>query len=311
MNQTEGGLWNIPPPPGTESTDGETTVDTHATTSLFKNCLNYSSLDVIESPDSLSESIRTKNNDVRRHKHGRSKSPSRHRRRNEDTSRDCGRRHKHKKRSRSRSHDQQKRSRLHEHRRQQSSRSRSHSYNRSSSRRRHHNEKRYKHSSSKRPRSKSRSRSKSRKYFRHNPHRSHSSRSSHSHDSEYNRNVTGDRQQSGDEDDDEDTPTKENMFKNDGSFLEMFKKMQEEQKVAEAAKKTNDAEVLDKPFIPPAFGKRRGGRVLKTGMVQKTRTVTESDFTDPKDAWSVYMKEVKRYKEACCDDDSKTRPLVK
>lgn len=104
-------------------------------------------------------------------------------------------------------------------------------------------------------------------------------------------------------------PPKENAFKNDGSFLEMFKKLQEQK--AEEAAKAQEASVSEVKKPLPLFGKRRGGRVLKTGMVQKTRNMQDSELNDPQDAWSVYMKEVKKYKEACCDDDSKTRPLVK
>lgn len=95
------------------------------------------------------------------------------------------------------------------------------------------------------------------------------------------------------------------VFKNDGSFLEMFKKMQEQQKAQETLASTEEK----KPVVP-AFGKRRGGKVLKTGLVQKVRLTTDEE-SNAQDAWSVYMKEVRRYKEACCDDDSKTRPLVK
>lgn len=109
------------------------------------------------------------------------------------------------------------------------------------------------------------------------------------------------------EDDAESEPSKELPFKNDGTFLEMFKKMQEEQQKAEASK--NEENELKKPL--PAFGKRRGGRVLKTGLVQKTKTTDQDDSGEVQDPWSIYLKEVKRYKEACCDDDSKTRPLVK
>lgn len=109
------------------------------------------------------------------------------------------------------------------------------------------------------------------------------------------------------EEEEEDSP-KDNVFKNDGSFLEMFKKMQEQQQKAQEETKA----ALDEPKKPllPAFGKRRGGKVLKTGLVQKVRQPTEEE-NNVSDAWSVYMKEVRRYKEACCDDDSKTRPLVK
>lgn len=85
--------------------------------------------------------------------------------------------------------------------------------------------------------------------------------------------------------------------------------MQEEQQKAEAAKQEAGTSETKKTL--PFFGKRRGGRVLKTGMVQKTRAMEDNDMENAQDAWSIYMKEVKKYKEACCDDDTKTRPLVK
>lgn len=101
----------------------------------------------------------------------------------------------------------------------------------------------------------------------------------------------------------------ENTFKNDGSFLEMFKKMQEEQ--AKNDNKTEQPEAgASEVKKLPMYGKRRGGKILKTGVVQKMKNPNELE-DEPKDAWSVYMKEVRKYKEACCDDDSKTRPLVK
>ncbi|XP_050506680.1 LOW QUALITY PROTEIN: arginine/serine-rich coiled-coil protein 2 [Diabrotica virgifera virgifera] len=101
-----------------------------------------------------------------------------------------------------------------------------------------------------------------------------------------------------------DDNTKDNVFKNDGSFLEMFKKMQEQQKKVEEPPPV----VAPKPI--PIFGKRRGGKVLKTGMVQKPKPPT-SEESSSRDAWSMYMSEVRKYKAACCDDDSKSRPLVK
>lgn len=113
-----------------------------------------------------------------------------------------------------------------------------------------------------------------------------------------------------DEDDDELEPVQENTFKNDGSFLEMFKKMQEQQAKEQQAKAEQPEANTSEVKKTPIFGKRRGGRILKTGVVQKLKNPNEVE-EEPKDAWSVYMKEVRKYKEACCDDDSKTRPLVK
>uniref|UniRef100_A0A2M4AQ91 Putative transcriptional coactivator caper rrm superfamily n=1 Tax=Anopheles triannulatus TaxID=58253 RepID=A0A2M4AQ91_9DIPT len=61
----------------------------------------------------------------------------------------------------------------------------------------------------------------------------------------------------------------------------------------------------------PVFGRRRGGKILKTGLVKKVRPVEEVSADAPNDAWSLYLQEVKKYKSASCDADSKTRPLVK
>lgn len=96
-------------------------------------------------------------------------------------------------------------------------------------------------------------------------------------------------------------------IKNDGSFLQMFKKMQEIAKKEEDAKKTE----IKKPALP-FIGKRRGGRVLKTGVVKKAKAIDEQPADgSSKDAWSLYMQEVKKYKETSCEDDRKTRLLVK
>ncbi|XP_014257512.1 telomerase RNA component interacting RNase-like isoform X1 [Cimex lectularius] len=114
--------------------------------------------------------------------------------------------------------------------------------------------------------------------------------------------------------------TPHNVFRNDGSFLEMFKKMQEKQqkdkeeveaeKSAASSSNTSAATALG-PLKHPFVGKRRGGRVLPTGKVKKAKVEADSDEPAPKDAWSVYLAEVKRYKETTCEEDGKTRPLVK
>ncbi|KAG7198894.1 hypothetical protein KM043_015716 [Ampulex compressa] len=99
-----------------------------------------------------------------------------------------------------------------------------------------------------------------------------------------------------------------NAFKNDGSFMEMFKKMQEQM---QPEQKPTTSTLEEKPVIPPPLmvGKRRGGRILKTGMVAKPKT--EQTVEQPKDAWSLYMAEVKKYREVCCQEEDNTRPLVK
>lgn len=116
-----------------------------------------------------------------------------------------------------------------------------------------------------------------------------------------------------------------NSFKNDGSFMEMFKKMSEEGQGQEEKSKAGESSegpssssssssAIKKPstLVPSIVGKRRGGRVLKTGMVKKVKKVEEGDGDKgPKDAWSMYMAEVKKYREASCEEEGKTRPLVK
>lgn len=104
-------------------------------------------------------------------------------------------------------------------------------------------------------------------------------------------------------------PVQTNAFRNDGSFMEMFKKMQEQLPVVEVQPTTSILE--EKPAAPPPLmvGKRRGGRILKTGMVAKPKV--EAVAEQPTDAWSLYMAEVKKYREVCCQEEDNTRPLVK
>lgn len=93
--------------------------------------------------------------------------------------------------------------------------------------------------------------------------------------------------------------------------------MQEQQQKQVHAPKTEPAAAIV-PAVqqqyqkPPMFSKRRGGKILKTGIVQKTKITDESVTEEtPNDAWSLYLQEVKKYKNVSCDADSKTRPLVK
>ncbi|XP_050074680.1 uncharacterized protein LOC126562266 [Anopheles maculipalpis] len=156
-------------------------------------------------------------------------------------------------------------------------------------------------------------------------------------------------------------------FANDGSFLEMFKKLQQQAATGGSSVATVAAPMLHpavgtvaaaasvKPMMVPValtkmpiavqkpvsfsaisaptavtqivkpsaidkeppppplpvFGRRRGGKILKTGLVKKVRPIEESSAEAPNDAWTLYLQEVKKYKSASCDADSKTRPLVK
>lgn len=118
------------------------------------------------------------------------------------------------------------------------------------------------------------------------------------------------------------------IFANDGSFLEMFKSMQGnmqqplQQQIQ--APQLNSIEVQPKPSVPTTstatnpinrfqpINRRRGAKILKTGIVQKQRIIEEpGEETAPSDSWNAYLKEVKRYKTVTCSDDNITRSLVK
>lgn len=120
-------------------------------------------------------------------------------------------------------------------------------------------------------------------------------------------------------------PPQTTAFANDGSFLDMFKKMQEQQQqqqqgtgegssssgVTVGVAKSSATTEVKRP-VGPMFGKRRGGKILKTGIVEKKKPIEDlSADAAPGDAWSQYMKEVKRYKAVSCDTENKNRPLVK
>ncbi|XP_054728199.1 serine/Arginine-related protein 53-like isoform X1 [Anastrepha obliqua] len=124
------------------------------------------------------------------------------------------------------------------------------------------------------------------------------------------------------------------VFANDGSFLEIFKKMQAQQQQHHAPAATVTAAlapVVTAPVLastsnaaayiaatstgksappPPLVGRRRGGKILKTGVVAKPKAQAEQS-DDPKDFWSLYLAEVNKYKNHACDSDGGTRPLVK
>lgn len=132
-------------------------------------------------------------------------------------------------------------------------------------------------------------------------------------------------------------------FANDGSFLEMFKKMQEQAQMSGVVTTGEDSYPSATPTVPTVVtatvpvtavassshvpsstqlikphpvpisivGRRRGGKILKTGVVKKQKPMEESFAETPNDAWNLYLQEVKKYKNASCDADSKTRPLVK
>lgn len=124
------------------------------------------------------------------------------------------------------------------------------------------------------------------------------------------------------------------VFANDGSFLEIFKKMQEAQhetqpepqiqqhQQQQACTSMTYPAASAPPVLPvtinnvprpqmPIFGRRRGGKILKTGVVAKPKSSDNDANADPKDFWSIYLREVNKYKNAACDSDAQSRPLVK
>ncbi|XP_044767143.1 pre-mRNA-splicing factor 38B-like isoform X1 [Coccinella septempunctata] len=306
MNASSSGIWDIPPPPGTE--DDQTIsanckmekASPRAIDSIDPYVKNPHYLEYEKKSGRTKRGSRSKSHErceKRRRSRSRSRSKSKYRSRR---SRSRSRRRRKYSRSKSRS---KSRSRV-KYRREKDKRSRHHSRSRNHSRPRHSSRSRYS-SRSRVSRSRSRSRSKSYRSYR-----TSRNRRSSKEQSDYEEKPTVDNNYESvelkvEEEEEETEPVKDNAFKNDGSFLEMFKKMQEEKRAQEETQKAE----AEKQKLLPAFGKRRGGRVLKTGMVQKSKPQdSEENVHDP---WSVYMKEVKKYKEACCDDDSKTRLLVK
>lgn len=137
----------------------------------------------------------------------------------------------------------------------------------------------------------------------------------------------------------------QNAFKNDGSFLEVYQRFEQQQqqkaRTAElpilevqvsqtayaaaaaattstttitTATPTTSAVALEKRSetlkMLPIIGKRKN-KALKTGVVKKVKPDDEKKQSKPTDAWSLYLDEVKRYQETVGEQDNKTRPLVK
>jgi len=127
-------------------------------------------------------------------------------------------------------------------------------------------------------------------------------------------------------------PAVHNAFRNDGSFLEMFKKMQNQNggksAVTQASTTMTAAAV---PFEPTSsesefegkfeekltpertlpVGRRKALKALPVGKVKKLKSDDQEDPEKSKDAWSKYLAEVKKYKETHCEDETKCRSLVK
>ncbi|TRZ08030.1 hypothetical protein HGM15179_019077 [Zosterops borbonicus] len=124
-----------------------------------------------------------------------------------------------------------------------------------------------------------------------------------------------------------------NVFANDGSFLELFKRKmeaEEQQREREAAaggtggtgggtgtgtgsQRGGDGAKRSGGAALGFVGRRRGGNklALKTGVVAKKQKTDEEVLTSKGDAWAKYLAEVQKYKAHQCSDDDKTRPLVK
>ncbi|KAH7935049.1 hypothetical protein HPB52_003349 [Rhipicephalus sanguineus] len=94
----------------------------------------------------------------------------------------------------------------------------------------------------------------------------------------------------------------DDLMRDRGDFEDATSKEEEEEYKGEEEYSCNCVKVIK-------VGKRRGGKVLKTGVVHKPKVEDEEEL--PKDAWSRYLAEVRKYRERSCDDEEKTRPLVK
>ncbi|KAM4880146.1 telomerase RNA component interacting RNase isoform 2-T2 [Sylvia borin] len=96
-----------------------------------------------------------------------------------------------------------------------------------------------------------------------------------------------------------------NVFANDGSFLELFKRKmeaEEQQREREAAAAAEASGGGGGTGLGPqrgADGAKRSGGALSFVLTSKG------------DAWAKYLAEVQKYKAHQCSDDDKTRPLVK
>ncbi|XP_002025422.2 uncharacterized protein LOC6600257 [Drosophila persimilis] len=110
--------------------------------------------------------------------------------------------------------------------------------------------------------------------------------------------------------------TSGSYFANDGSFLDIFKKMQEEQNTIaresiSAVGPYIVATAVGAPAPPPlCVGRRRGGKALKTGRVPKLQDRAKK-MVDPKDFWSVYLAEVEKYNTTGCEKAEGHSKLVK
>ncbi|KAL5240825.1 hypothetical protein ACI65C_008235 [Semiaphis heraclei] len=131
----------------------------------------------------------------------------------------------------------------------------------------------------------------------------------------------------------------QNAFKNDGSFLEVYQRFEQQQQqqkarigelpipevqvsqtsssfaaAATSINTTTSAVASEKRSetlkMLPIIGKRKN-KALKTGVVKKVKPDDEKKVSKPTDAWSLYLDEVKRYQETVGEQDNKTRPLVK
>ncbi|XP_025206094.1 telomerase RNA component interacting RNase-like isoform X1 [Melanaphis sacchari] len=138
----------------------------------------------------------------------------------------------------------------------------------------------------------------------------------------------------------------QNAFKNDGSFLEIYQRLQQQQQQQQQKAKLAELPILDLQVSQtsstpsaasncsttttttsttsavasekrsetlktmPIIGKRKN-KALKTGVVKKIKPDDEKKLSKPTDAWSLYLDEVKRYQETVGEQDNKTRPLVK
>uniref|UniRef100_A0A674GSC8 Telomerase RNA component interacting RNase n=1 Tax=Taeniopygia guttata TaxID=59729 RepID=A0A674GSC8_TAEGU len=91
-----------------------------------------------------------------------------------------------------------------------------------------------------------------------------------------------------------------NVFANDGSFLELFKRKMEAEEQQREREERRPAQLRKDAAAP--------GPLLDFGVISGGFGQV---LTSKGDAWAKYLAEVQKYKAHQCSDDDKTRPLVK
>ncbi|RWS30919.1 hypothetical protein B4U80_10783 [Leptotrombidium deliense] len=126
------------------------------------------------------------------------------------------------------------------------------------------------------------------------------------------------KEEEDEESSDQETGVAKNKFANDGSFMELIKKMEEEREArlkTESNNNSGDCVTKDETKHANETANvstvKRRSKVLKIGVIKRDRRLLEDTDEVSGDAWQQYMNEVRKYKDKFGDDSDKNRPLVK